>query len=114
MMKELAIQRKTVETKDLKTGRPFKFEKNFVLVNGIEIMVKPKGPTAYDAYKKEIESGQKFSLRHETLTAELQDGTTREYDSLYIQLGDEHLPMICSDSYGKALVIKALKDSSTK
>lgn len=109
-MKELEIKLKKVTAKDQKSGRPYEFEKHFVTVNGIEIGIKPKGTTAYDRYKQLIEEKAKLSLRHEVLTMEM-DGNTKEYDSLYIQDGDEHLPMVCYDSYGKQLVIKALRES---
>lgn len=104
----LEILFKEVETKDAKTGRPYKFQKHYVQVNGTDIQVKAKGPTAYEVFKKLVEDGAKLVLMHERLQTELQDGTIKEYDSLYIQVGDEHLPMQAVDSYGKTLVIKAL------
>lgn len=109
MPKSLKINTSKESGTDKRSGRNFTYDNHYVEVNNLKIAVVPKGSTAWQQFLNLIESGANLSLLHEVVTYAQQDGTTKDIDSLYIEIDGEHLPMTTKDSYGRSLVLKYLK-----
>jgi len=109
MSKQLELYHESsVKGKDPKTGREFLYDRSYVQVNGLKIMVKPKGQTAYGRFIELIDSKQKLVIMTEQFEYTNDQGA-QTTDTLYILDGEEHLPVVASDSYGKRLMLKYLK-----
>jgi len=105
---------KDFESIDKRSGRVFKYDRFFTVVNGIEVRLIAEG-TAYDVLLDALSlSGSSLPLGTSEGSFEVRDssgkttGELRPYDTLFVKLGDEEVP-ISSDRYGKRLIIKALK-----
>ena len=111
MQKELKIDYyKDLEGKERQTGRVFKYDAFGVIVNGIKVYFKPQGRTAWDMFLNAIHDKQDLVLKTEvgSFTDE-ETKETRTYDSLYVEVDNEHIPVKAVDSFGKRLILKYLK-----
>jgi hypothetical protein len=102
-----------VKAFDRKKEKDFVFDRFITKVNGIKVKIAVKG-TAYDVLDQELTKGNKMEIFTRIETYE--DSNTqeqKEYDYLYsIYKGPDYeveLPLKAADSFGRTLIINALK-----
>lgn len=98
-----------VQGKEKGTGKVFHYDAFGVSINSMTVYFKPKGRTAWDMFLQAIQAGDVLHVQSETAIYTKEDGTEQEYESLYVEYHGEKIPVNAIDSFGKKLILKALK-----
>ena len=98
-----------VEGKERATGKKFTYDAFGVQCNKMTVYFKPKGRTAWDLFLQAIAEKKDLYVQSEKAVYVSEDGVEKEYESLFVLYDEEKIPVNAIDSFGKKLILKALK-----